>query len=143
MVQNAIVKRLIKDDVVEVSLLRQLECGLHCDGACAGCSQKPKDEILAQAYNHLNAKPGDIVEVEPAMGHNILIPVIVFLLPCIGLGLGYILGQSMFNLGEGAALGTAALGLVLSFVPAFLLNRAIQNSKGPEFVILKFLSRGN
>ena len=43
MVQNAIVKKIIKEGVVEVSLLRQLECGLHCDGACAGCSQQMHD----------------------------------------------------------------------------------------------------
>ena len=143
MVQNAIVKRLVKDNVAEVSLLRQLECGLHCDGACAGCSQKPQGEILALAHNEIDAKPGDFVEVEPAGGHNILLPIIVFLLPCIGLGVGYALGQMLFHLGEAAALGTAALGLVASFVPAFLINRSIQNSKAPEFVILKFLVRGN
>ena len=41
MVQNAIVKKIIREGVAEVSLLRQMECGLHCDGACAGCSAKP------------------------------------------------------------------------------------------------------
>lgn len=143
MVQNAIVKQIIRDNVAEVSLLRQMECGLHCEGACEGCSQKPKEDILALASNPIHAKPGDFVEVEPASGHNIMISVIVFLLPCVGLGLGYVLGQLLFHLGEGAALGTAALGLVLGFVPAYLLNRSIQNSKEPEFVILKFLSRGN
>ena len=49
MVQNAIVKKNVREGVVEVSLLRQMECGLHCDGACAGCSQRPKEEILALA----------------------------------------------------------------------------------------------
>ena len=47
MVQNAIVKQRIGEGVVQVSLLRQMECGLHCDGACAGCTQKPTQEILA------------------------------------------------------------------------------------------------
>ena len=56
MVQNAIVKRIVQPGVAEVSLLRQMECGLHCDGACAGCSQKPKEEILALA----EGKGGDL-----------------------------------------------------------------------------------
>ena len=51
MVQNAIVKEIIKEGVVRVSLMRQMECGMHCDGACAGCSQKPTEEILALAEN--------------------------------------------------------------------------------------------
>ena len=36
MVQSAIVKKQIKEGVVEVSLLRQVECGLSCGGNCAG-----------------------------------------------------------------------------------------------------------
>ena len=142
MVQNAIVKKIIKEGVVEVSLLRQLECGLHCDGACAGCSQKPKEEILALASDELGAKPGDFVEVEPASGHNISTSVIVFLLPCIGLAAGYALGQALFHLGDAAALGTAVLGLAAGFVPAALMNRSIQHSGVPEFRTLKFLARG-
>ena len=36
MVQNAIVKRIINEKVAEVSLMRQMECGMHCDStACA------------------------------------------------------------------------------------------------------------
>ena len=139
MVQNAIVKKLIQGNVAEVSLLRQMECGLHCDGACAGCGQKPKEEILALASNPIGAKPGDLVEVEPADGRNLSASVIVFLLPCVGLGMGYILGQSLLHLGELAALSTAALGLAVGFLPAFLLNRAMTRDKTPEFHILKFL----
>lgn len=139
MVQNAIVKRIVGEGVAEVSLLRQMECGLHCDGACASCSQKPTEEILALASNPVGAKPGDHVEVEPSSGRNISISFIVFLLPCLGLGLGYVLGQSLLSLGDMAALGTAALGAAAGFVPALLLNRSIARSRAPEFSILKLL----
>ena len=105
MVQNAIVKKIISDGVAEVSLLRQMECGLHCDGACAGCGQKPKEEILALASNPVGAKQGDVVEVTPADGRNISTSIIVFLLPCVGLGLGYVLGQSLLKLGDMAGGG--------------------------------------
>lgn len=139
MVQNAIVKKIIREGVVEVSLLRQMECGLHCDGACAGCSAKPPQEILALASNGIGAKPGDFVEVEPAGGHNISTSVAVFLLPCVGLGLGYALGVNLLRLGEVTSLLTAALGLAAGFVPAFLMDRAITARKAPEFSILKQL----
>lgn len=139
MVQNAVVKRIVRENVAEVSLLRQMECGLHCDGACEGCGQKPKEEILALASNDIGAKPGDHVEVEPSSRHNIGISVVVFLLPCIGLGAGYVLGQSLFHLGDGMALLTAAAGLAIGCVPAVLLNRAMMKSQAPEFSILKFL----
>lgn len=139
MVQNAIVKRVIDEAVVEVNLLRQTECGLHCDGACEGCSQKPPQDIVATASNTIGAKPGDFVEVEPSIGHNIGTSAVVFLLPCIGLGAGYLVGQTVLSLSEAAALGTAVAGLVLGFVPAYLLNRAMTRHQAPEFKILKFM----
>lgn len=139
MVQNAIVKQIISENVAQVSLLRQMECGLHCDGACAGCSQKPTQELLSLARNPIQAKAGDLVEVSPTTAGNISTSVIAFLLPCVGLLLGYIFGQSVLALSEAAALPTAALGLALGFVPAFLLNHAISKNKAPEFEILKLL----
>lgn len=139
MVQNAIVKQLMGEGLAQVSLLRQMECGLHCDGACAGCSQKPPQEILALAANPIGAKPGDVVEVEPAVGHGIGLPVVVFLLPCVGLGAGYALGQALLRLGEVAALGTGAVGLALGFLPALWLNRSMTRSRRPEFSILRQL----
>ena len=135
MVQNAIVKKIVREGVAEVSLLRQMECGLHC----AGCSAKPPQEILALASNGIDARPGDFVEVEPASGHNYSASVIVFLLPCVGLGLGYALGLYLLHLGEVASMLTALLGLAAGFVPAFLLNRSIARSAAPEFAILKQL----
>ena len=137
MVQNAIVKRSVGDGVVEVSLLRQMECGLHCNGACAGCGQKPTEEILALASDSIGARPGDFVEVTPAAGGNISVSLVVFLLPCIGLALGYLFGQSLLHLGEGMALLTGLAGVVVGFLPAFWLNRMILSRKGPEFNILK------
>ena len=139
MVQNAIVKKIVQDGVAEVSLLRQMECGLHCDGACAGCTAKPPQEILALASNKIGAKPGEFVEVEPASVGNISISAAVFLLPCVGLGLGYGLGMNLLRLSESTALLTAVLGLAVGFVPAFLIDRRIARSRAPEFAILKQL----
>ena len=139
MVQNAIVKKIVREGVAEVSLLRQMECGLHCDGACAGCSAKPPQEILALASNSIGAKPGDFVEVEPAGGHNISPSVAVFLLPCVGLGAGYALGMYALGLNDLTSMLTAALGLAAGFLPAVLMDRAIARSQAPEFAILKRL----
>ena len=110
--------------MAEVSLLRQMECGLHCDGACAGCSAKPPQEILALASNAVGAEPGDFVEVEPAGGRNISTSVAVFLLPCVGLGAGYALGMYVLGLNELTSMLTAALGLAAGFLPAVLMDPA-------------------
>ena len=139
MVQNAIVKKIVRDGVAEVSLLRQMECGLHCDGACAGCTAKPPQEILALASNAIGARPGDFVEVEPSGKRNISTSVVVFLLPCVGLGAGYALGMYALGLNDLTSMLTAALGLAAGFLPAVLMDRAIARSQAPEFAILKRL----
>ena len=136
MVQSAIVKKQIKEGVVEVSLLRQVECGLSCGGNCAGCMQKPQGELLVLASDPIGTKPGDRVEVEPSVGHSIGLSVLVFAIPCVFLVLGYLAGMAL-GLGEGASVGTAAVGLLVGFLPAVWVNRWITRSQKPEFVILR------
>lgn len=132
MSQNAIVKRIVSKDVAEVSLLRQVDCK-HCDN-CGVCSQKPEAELLALASNGIGAQTGDIVEVDSVAGSSIGIAVIVYVIPCVFLLLGYFLGQAL-GLGEMASVGVGAIGILVGFLPAVLLNRAITRRKGPEFII--------
>ena len=130
MSQNAIVKKVVHPGVVEVSLMRQMECGLSCS-SCEGCPQRPKEEILALASDPQGgAKPGDWVEVEPASGSAIGFALLVFFLPCVFLLGGYLIGR---------LLGLGAAGLVLGFVPAVLINRTITRRKTPEFTVLGYL----
>lgn len=135
MVQTAIVKRIVSAGVAEVSLMRQLECGLSCK-SCEGCPQRPTDEILALAENAPGASVGDVVEVESTSGSAIGIAVLVYMVPCAFLALGYLLG-AWLALAEGMCVLLAFVGLFLGFVPAVLLNRAIVKRNKPEFTILR------
>lgn len=135
MVQTAIVKRITFPGVAEVSLMRQLECGLSCK-SCEGCPQKPKDEIFALAENAVDAQVGDVVEVESNAGSTIGIAVLVYLVPCIFLVLGYLLG-AWLGLDEGLCVLLAFAGLIAGFAPALLLNKAIIKRNRPEFTILR------
>ena len=93
MSQNAIVKRIISSEVAEVQLMRQMDCK-NCSN-CDMCSQKPGTELLAHATNIIGAKVGDMVEVESVAGSSIGIALIVYVIPCVFLFLGYFLGQAM------------------------------------------------
>lgn len=135
MVQTAVVKRVISEYVAEVSLMRQLECGLSCK-SCEGCPQKPKDEILVLADNGVGASVGDVVEVESNSGSAIGIAALVYLVPCVFLVLGYLLG-AWLGFGEGLCVLAAFVGLFVGFVPALLLNRAIAKRDKPEFTVLR------
>lgn len=136
MSQNAIIKRIVSDNVAEISLLRQMDCK-NCEN-CNGCSQKPRTELLALASNSIGAKSGDVVEVESIVGSSIGIAVIVYVIPCVFLLLGYFLGQTL-SFGEMTSIGIGALGILVGFIPALLLNRFIATRKEPEFVILSKL----
>ena len=135
MVQTAVVKRIISQNVAEVSLMRQLECGLSCK-SCEGCPQKPRDEVLAMAENEVEARVGDVVEVESNSGNAIGIAALVYLVPCVFLILGYLLG-AWIGFGEGICVLMAFVGLLVGFAPALLLNRAIIRRNRPEFTILR------
>lgn len=136
MSQNAVIKRIINQEVAEIALLRQLDCK-NCKN-CNGCTQKPGTELLAMASNKIGAQAGDVVEVESIAGSSISIAVIVYVLPCVFLMLGFFLGQAM-GLSELASVGIGGIGILVGFLPAILLNRAITNRKEPEFVILSKL----
>ena len=138
MSQNALVKRIVSSEVAEVSLMRQMNCK-NCDN-CGVCSQKPTTDLLAMASNTIGAKVGDMVEVESIAGSSIGIAVLVYVLPCVFLILGYFLGQAL-GFGELGSVAMGGLGIPVGFVPAFLLNRAISRNKKPEFVILTKLGR--
>ena len=71
-----------------------------------------------------------------ATGHSIGLSLVVFALPCVFLGLGYLVGQAL-GLGEGASVGTAAVGLLVGFLPAVLVNRWITRRAAPEFVVAR------
>lgn len=131
---NAIVQEVLNDGVVRVALLRQTECK-NCD-QCGICgAQKPGTELFALASNPVGANTGDVVEVESAAGSSIKIALIVYVLPCIFLVLGYLLGQAI-QLDEIASVGLAAVGVVVGFLPAVFLNRYVSSKQKTEFIIL-------
>lgn len=142
MSQNARVTKLLEDGVAQVSLMRQMECGLSCSGPtgnCESCGMKPSRPILALAANPVGARPGDLVEVESKAGGAIGIALLVYLLPCVALAAGYLVGQFLLHMSEAGALIPALIGLALGFLPARLYNRAVARKEGPEFMILRRL----
>lgn len=114
--------------------MRQMECGLGCK-SCEGCPRKPKDELLALADNAAGAAAGDAVTVRPngfgASGAELL----VWLLPCLGLIVGYVLA-GLFGSSEGICIAAAFGGLAVGFVPAVCVNRAAAGKNKSEFTIV-------
>lgn len=135
MSQNAIVKELISPGVVQVALMREMECGNGCDH-CNICLSKPPEDILTTASDPIGVSIGEWVEVELNGTTAITAALLVYLVPCITLLLGYMLGEWL-ELSVVSCLLLSAMGLVVGFVPARLVNGRIQKNDAPEFVVLK------
>lgn len=76
------------------------------------------------------------MEVEATSGSSIGIALLIFAIPCVFLVLGYLLGKAL-GMGEMPSVGMAGLGLVVGFLPAVLVNRAVTRRQEPEFTILR------
>lgn len=137
MSQNAIVKKVVHPGVVEVSLMRQMECGLSCS-SCEGCPQRPKEEILALASDPQGGQAGGLGGGGARLRQRHRLRPSGLFLPCVFLLGGYLIGR-LLGLGDGGSIGMAAAGLVLGFVPAVLINRTITRRKTPEFTVLGYL----
>ena len=92
MSQNAIVKKVVHPGVVEVSLMRQMECGLSCS-SCEGCPQRPKEEILALASDPQGGCRGTGWRWSPPPAAPSASPFWSFFLPCVFLLGGYLIGR--------------------------------------------------
>ena len=132
--QTAIVKRILPSGRAEVSRMRQMECGLSCK-SCEGCPQKPNEELLALADNAIGAEVGAVVTVRPNTGGTIGAAALVYLLPCLGLIIGYLLADWAVGT-QGLCVLAAFIGLAIGFVPAVIVNRAATRRDAPEFTIV-------
>ncbi len=135
MSQNAIVKQNIGPGVVEIALMRELECGNGCKN-CDICTARPQEDLLATAADPVGVAVGDWVEVELTSTTSVTAALLIYLLPCIALLVGYMVGEWL-GFSVVTSLVCAALGLALGFLPAWLVNRGIQRNNTPEFTVLK------
>lgn len=98
--------------------------------ACASChmcsvaEDKQKVEVLLE--NSLNAKEGDIVEVEMGEKYVITAALIVYVIPLILVGVGIGVGQLVSELCQ---ILMAIGGFVLGFVVAALLDKFVIRKK--------------
>lgn len=138
MTQKAIVKAIQDDGTVLVSLLRQMECGLSCD-SCEGCAQKPTDELLATADpSVIEVQPGALVEVRPNTPGAGIVSLLVFVFPCLGFIVGYLLAK-MIGFGDGLSVLLSFVGAAVCFLPALLYNAVVVKHGTPEFIVVRIL----
>ena len=115
MLEQATVNKILSNNLVEVIFNKPKACGKCC--AC-----KPADDGIfgMQAINNVEAKIGDLVEVEYASVEIIKATFVVFLLPIIFLVIGFLLGSRQ---DERTGVFVGLLFLVIGLVVARYYDR--------------------
>lgn len=113
------VRRLLPDDMAEVIRIRESACSGDCH-KCSGCGAA-KQTMLLTARNLIDAKPGDLVVLSSETKTVLKAAAVLYLVPLFLFLLGYLLGESLLEMG--ALLGIA--GLLLGMAVVKIYDRAL------------------
>ncbi len=139
MTQTAKVKKVLSSGLAEVAVKRVSACAHDCSKcASGGCQMMDHPDLTVKAYNHPGAKEGDFVLVETSSKTILSLAAVVYLVPFVGLILGYFLGAQV-GLGEGGSilLGGALFGL--SILGSVALNKRV-GKNAVQFSITRVLN---
>lgn len=134
MTQDAIVTKLLPNNMAEVAVTRATACGSNC-GNCESCIFQ--NELKTPAHNLISAKPGQKVIIESKSSRVFSAAILVYVMPLvlflIGFAAAYMLGA-----GEGLCVAVSFLGLILGGVILVLSQRLKKKDKPITFDIVRF-----
>ncbi len=129
-------------DSCEIARVRVLRssmcegCENRSNGKSCACSLMlgSAREMIAEADNSIGAQIGDDVEIETDSETVLGYAALVFLLPIFGALLFYFVGQRFFSFPYASVVCTS-VGFVISFLPAFIVDRN-NRKKAPRIRIV-------
>jgi positive regulator of sigma E activity len=128
MEQTVTVRRLLPEGMAEVVRVRESACSGDCH-KCAGCGAASQTMIFT-AYNPIGASVGDKVIVESDTATVLRGAVLLYVVPLVTFLVGYILGESVWEMG----LLWGIVGFVLGMLPIKLCDRHLAK-KGTVYTI--------
>lgn len=132
MTQEAVITKLLPDNMAEVVVTRGTACGSNC-GNCESCIYDSKVKALAK--NQIGALRGERVVISSktsfVFGAAMLVYVMPLVLFLIGFAIAHVLGGS-----EGVCVLTSFIGLVLGAVIIVLSQRLKKDKKPPVYTII-------
>ncbi|MDZ7372361.1 MAG: SoxR reducing system RseC family protein [candidate division KSB1 bacterium] len=111
-----------------------------CEG-CRACQAFGEGSAILDVQNEVDARPGDVVEVEIPPRRVLEASFLVFLVPVMSLIAGYFLAVSSLHLPEGGAVAVAFACLGASFLGLRLYDRRVARRKTYNgFIVRKILA---
>lgn len=129
--QNAVVKRILSDNMAEIEVIRKAACSADCS-TCKGCSHHPEEKMYVDALNPISAEVGDLVLVQTSTSKVLKGAAAIYVLPLILMGIGYFATAS---LSEGYRILISMLSLIVGLFICKLIYSAETKKKSIEFTI--------
>lgn len=133
MTQDAVVTRILPDNMAEVAVARTTACGGSC-GSCESCIFQ--GEIKTLARNLIDARPGQKVVIASKSSTVFGAAALVYIMPIVLFILGYALAY-LAGASEGLCVAVSFLALLLSAVILVFSQRKKKNQQAFTFDIIR------
>ena len=133
MTQDAVVTRLLPDNMAEVAVARTTACGGSC-GSCESCIFQ--GEIKTLARNRIGAKPGQRVVIASRSSTIFGAAALVYIMPIALFILGYALAYAA-GASEGLCVAVSFAALLLSAAILVLTQSMKKNKNSFTFDIIR------
>lgn len=129
MVNKATVIKIIDENYAEVEVTRQSMCGDNCV-SCAGC-EKPTTRAKSIAKNTINAKVGDVVNVNSNTRYVLRGAAFVYILPLLLFVIFCSVAENLFAI-EFITNISAVIGFVVGIFVVKIYNNKIKDNVSLE-----------
>lgn len=133
MTQDAVVTKLLPNNMAEVAVTRSTACGGNC-GSCESCIFQ--SELKTSARNLAGARPGQKVIIESKSSAIYKAAMLVYVVPIVLVVLGYVLAY-ILGASEGTCVACAFLGLLIGAAIVVLSQRLKKNKDDITFDIVQ------
>ena len=126
MTQDAVVVKVLPNNMAEVAVARTTACGGNC-GSCESCIFQ--SELRTLARNRIGARPGQKVVIESQSSRIFGAAALVYVMPIVLFLLGYAVAYNL-GAGEGLCVAVSFAALVLSAV-ILVYSLKLRKNKNP------------
>ena len=133
MTQDAVVTRLLPNNMAEVAVARTTACGGNCP-SCEGCIFQ--SELKTLARNRIQARPGQKVVIATRSKEIFGAAALVYLMPIVLMLLSYAVAAAL-GAGEGLRVLVSFLAVLVSAGILVLSQRAQKNKDKISFEIVR------
>ncbi len=135
MTQEAVVTKLLPDNMAEVAVKRTTACGGNC-GSCESCVFE--NQMKTPALNSVRARPGQKVMIESQSAKVFRAAFLVYVLPLVFFLAAYALAAA-FRLSEAWCIAASFAGLIIGGAVLVLTQKYRNRSNDITFEIIEIL----